>query len=45
MQPLTAEDVADTVVWCVTRPSHFNVNVIEMMPTDQAFSPFSVHRT
>jgi len=45
MQPLTAEDVADTVVWCVTRPSHFNVNVIEMMPTDQAFSPFSVHRS
>jgi 3-hydroxy acid dehydrogenase / malonic semialdehyde reductase len=45
MQPLTAEDVADTVVWCLTRPAHFNVNVIEMMPTDQAFSPFSVHRS
>jgi len=44
MQPLTAEDVADTVAWCVTRPRHFNVNVIEMMPTEQAFSPFSVHR-
>ncbi|HEX8909971.1 MAG TPA: SDR family NAD(P)-dependent oxidoreductase [Anaeromyxobacteraceae bacterium] len=44
MQPLTADDVADTVAWCLTRPPHFNVNVIEMMPTDQAFSPFSVHR-
>jgi 3-hydroxy acid dehydrogenase / malonic semialdehyde reductase len=44
MQPLTADDVADTVAWCLTRPAHFNVNVIEMMPTDQAFSPFSVHR-
>ena len=44
MQPLTAEDVADTVAWCVTRPRHFNVNVIEMMPTEQAFSAFSVHR-
>lgn len=44
MQPLTAEDIAETVAWCVTRPPHFNVNVIEMMPTDQAFSAFSVHR-
>ncbi|GEJ58751.1 SDR family NAD(P)-dependent oxidoreductase [Anaeromyxobacter diazotrophicus] len=44
MQPLTAEDVAETVAWCVTRPPHFNVNVVEMMPTDQAFSAFSVHR-
>ncbi len=44
MQPLTADDIADTVAWCLTRPPHFNVNVIEMMPTDQAFSPFSVHR-
>lgn len=44
MQPLTAEDVAETVSWCVARPPHFNVNVIEMMPADQAFSAFSVHR-
>ncbi len=44
MQPLTAEDVADTVAWCVTRPPHVNVNVIEMMPTQQAFGPFTVHR-
>jgi 3-hydroxy acid dehydrogenase/malonic semialdehyde reductase len=44
MQPLTADDIADTVAWCLTRPPHFNVNIIEMMPTDQAFSPFSVHR-
>ncbi len=44
MQPLTAEDIADTVAWCVTRPPHFNVNVIELMPTAQAFGPFPVHR-
>ncbi|HYS80252.1 MAG TPA: SDR family NAD(P)-dependent oxidoreductase [Anaeromyxobacteraceae bacterium] len=44
MQPLTADDVAEAVAWCVTRPRHFNVNVIEMMPTEQAFSAFSVHR-
>jgi 3-hydroxy acid dehydrogenase / malonic semialdehyde reductase len=44
MQPLTAADVADTILWCVTRPAHVNVNAIELMPTAQAFSPFAVKR-
>ena len=44
MQPLSADDVADAVVWCVTRPQHVNVNVMELMPTQQAFGPFAVHR-
>ncbi len=44
MQPLTAEDVADTILWCVTRPAHVNVNAIELMPVAQAFSPFAVKR-
>jgi 3-hydroxy acid dehydrogenase/malonic semialdehyde reductase len=41
---LSAADVADAIVWCVTRPPHVNVNAIELMPTQQAFSPFAVHR-
>jgi 3-hydroxy acid dehydrogenase / malonic semialdehyde reductase len=45
LQPLTAEDVAEVVHWCVTRPPHVNVNVIELMPTAQAFSPLSVNRS
>jgi 3-hydroxy acid dehydrogenase / malonic semialdehyde reductase len=44
MQPLTAADVADAVHWCVTRPRHVNVNVLELMPIAQAFSPFAVKR-
>ena len=44
MQPLTAADVAETILWCVTRPAHVNVNALELMPVQQAFSPFSVHR-
>jgi 3-hydroxy acid dehydrogenase/malonic semialdehyde reductase len=44
MQPLTAEDITDAVVWCVTRPPHVNVNVVELMPVQQAFGPFSVER-
>jgi len=42
-RPLTAEDVADAVVWAVTRPAHVNVQEILLMPTDQA-SAYAVHR-
>lgn len=41
---LSAEDIADTVIWALDRPPHVNVNMIELMPTQQAFSPFAVHR-
>jgi len=44
MQPLSAGDIADTVLWCVTRPPHVNVNTLEVMPVQQAFSPFAVAR-
>jgi NADP-dependent 3-hydroxy acid dehydrogenase YdfG len=42
--PLSAADVADTIHWVVTRPPHVNVNVLELMPEQQAFSPFTVKR-
>jgi NADP-dependent 3-hydroxy acid dehydrogenase YdfG len=45
MKPLVAEDIADLVCFAVTRPAHVNVNRIEVMPVEQAFSPFAVHRT
>ena len=45
MQPLSAADIADTVLWCVSRPPHVNVNTIEVMPVQQAFSPFAVSRS
>lgn len=44
MRPLSGEDVADAIVWCVTRPPHVNVNTIELMPNAQAFGPFLVKR-
>ncbi len=44
MQPLGPDDVADVILWCTTRPPHVNVNVLEVMPVAQAFSPFAVHR-
>ncbi len=45
MTPLSAADVADVVAWCVSRPAHVNVNTVEVMPVQQAFGPFAVHRT
>ncbi|WNG32471.1 SDR family oxidoreductase [Archangium minus] len=44
MEPLTAADIADIVQWCVTRPAHVNINVVEVMPADQGFGPFNVKR-
>jgi len=44
-EPLTAEDVADTVFWVATLPPRVNVNTIELMPVCQAFAGLSVSRT
>ena len=44
MTPLVAGDIADLALFAVTRPLHVNVNRIEVMPVEQAFSAFSVHR-
>jgi 3-hydroxy acid dehydrogenase/malonic semialdehyde reductase len=43
-QPLTAQDIADTAYWIATLPPHVNINSIEMMPTCQGFSPFTIKR-
>ncbi len=44
VQPLTAEDIADTIYWVATRPAHVNINTIEMMPVAQAPAGLAVHR-
>jgi len=44
MQPLTAEDVADAVVWVATRPPHVNIAELVITPTAQA-SLTKVHRS
>ncbi len=42
--PLTPDDVAESVFWAATLPEHFNINRIEMMPTRQAPGPLAVDR-
>ncbi len=36
IQPLTPEDIADTIYWCASRPAHVNINDIIITPTVQA---------
>ncbi|MET8750468.1 SDR family oxidoreductase [Streptomyces sp. NPDC004667] len=42
-EPLSADDVADTVTWAVTRPSHVNIDLLVVRPRAQA-SNTKVHR-
>jgi NADP-dependent 3-hydroxy acid dehydrogenase YdfG len=36
MNPLTAEDIAETLVWVASRPAHVNIDEILVKPVDQA---------
>ncbi len=42
--PLTADDIADCVAWCVTRPHHVNIDRLVVKPLAQA-ATYKVHRT
>ena len=44
MDPMTAEDIADTIFWVATLPSHININALELMPTTQSWAGFAVQR-
>jgi 3-hydroxy acid dehydrogenase/malonic semialdehyde reductase len=41
---LSAEDIAEAVVWAVSQPPHVNVSRIELFPTSQAHGAFQVAR-
>lgn len=44
-QPMTADDIAETILWVAQQPAHLNINRIELMPTSQSFAGFQVHRS
>ena len=44
VKPLSGADVAEAILWIVSLPPHVNVNAIELMPVQQAFSPFAIAR-
>lgn len=43
MNPLTAEDIAEAMVWVASRPPHVNIDEMIMKPTDQA-AIHKIHR-
>lgn len=43
MTPLSAEDIADAVLYCVSRPAHINIAEMLVLPTDQTCAHM-VHR-
>ncbi|MEU8464791.1 SDR family oxidoreductase [Streptomyces sp. NPDC029003] len=42
-EPLSADDVADTITWAITRPSHVNIDLLVVRPRAQA-SNTKIHR-
>ncbi len=42
-KPLSADDVADAITWCITRPQHVNIDALTIRPIAQA-SNYKVHR-
>ena len=44
MDPMTAEDLAETLWWVANQPPHVNINTLELMPTSQSFAGFTVSR-
>jgi serine 3-dehydrogenase len=44
VNPLSAEDIAETLFWVATLPPHMNINRLELMPVRQSFGPFQVDR-
>ena len=44
MNPMTAEDIADTIFWVANLPPHLNINALELMPTSQSWAGFAVER-
>jgi len=42
-EPLTADDIADCVTWCATRPHHVNIDRLVVRPLAQA-AQHKVHR-
>ena len=42
--PMTGQDIAETIRWIAELPPHLNVNRIELMPVSQDFAGFRVAR-
>ena len=44
VNPMTADDIAATMLWVAKLPPHININRLELMPVSQSFAGFQVFR-
>ena len=44
VDPMTGEDIANSIHWVATLPPHLNINTLELMPVNQSWAGFAVHR-
>ncbi|WP_114227566.1 MULTISPECIES: SDR family NAD(P)-dependent oxidoreductase [Sphingomonas] len=44
LEPMTPEDLADTIWWIANQPPHLNINTVELMPTRQSFAGFAMSK-
>lgn len=42
---LTADDIANTILWVINQPEHVNIDNIEIMPVDQTFAGMVINRS
>ncbi|MGJ3647003.1 SDR family NAD(P)-dependent oxidoreductase [Sphingomonas sp. GlSt437] len=42
--PMIGDDIAKTMLWVAELPPHLNINTLELMPVNQSFGGFLVHR-
>ena len=42
--PMTAQDIADTIFYVATLPAYLNINALELMPVSQSWAGFAVER-
>ena len=44
INPMTAQDIADTIHYVATLSAHLNINTLELMPVSQSWAGFAVER-
>ena len=44
LEPMTPDDIAETIFWSCTLPRHLNINRMQMQPVMQAFGPIAARR-
>lgn len=44
VDPMTGDDLAETIWWVANLPPHLNINTLELMPVNQSWAGFALHR-